>query len=197
MGFAHQNLHQYDLALTYHSRALTLRQSQSDIDQELVASNLCGIANAYWGQGSLSEALVYAQQSLKINESIKSGNDANIAANLAILANIYHHSGDDIRALELDKRALTMFERCTSSNCFGLVSVLNNIGAIQVSAGLFKDALLTFIRVSHICREYLPEHHPKRLTINQNVHRIASMQRVDIMHSFSHFWTFLSKIAIV
>ena len=197
MGFAYQNRGEFDLALVYHLRALNLRQSFPKVDPVLVANSFFGISNAYWGQGNLSEALNYAQQALEINESVPTGNDSNIASSLAILANIYHQFGDDVRALELAKRSLVIFERLTSSTSFGLISVLNNIGTIQVSAGLFKDALITFIRVSEICREHLPEDHPKRRAIIDNVQRITEMQREDIMYSFSHLYTFLPKILLV
>ena len=198
MGFAYQNLRQYDSALTYHSRALSLRQSQTDIDQKLVANNLFGIANAYWGQENLSEALVYAQQSLRIHESVKSRNESNIASNLAILANIYHHSGDDIRALELAKRALTIFEHCSSYNSVGLITVLNNIGTIQVSAGLLNDALLTFIRLLHICQNDVPKDHLRRTAIHNNIQQIIAMQQEqeNPLNSFSHLWTLLAKLVL-
>ena len=197
MGFAYQNRGEFDLALVYHLRALNLRQSFPKVDPVLVANSFFGISNAYWGQGNLSEALTYAQQALELNESVPTGNDSNIASSLAILANIYHRLGDDVRALELAKRSLVIFECCMSSTLFELISVLNNMGTIQVSAGLLNDALMTFIRVSEICREHLPEDHPKRRAIIDNVQRITEMQREDIMYSFSHLYTFLPKILLV
>jgi tetratricopeptide (TPR) repeat protein len=166
------------------------------IDPKLIANSFFGIANAYWGQENLSEALNYAQQALTLNESIESGNDSNIAANLAILANISHKSGDDIRALELAKRALVLLERCLSPDSPALAPILNNIGTIQVGVGLFNDALLTFIRVLRICEKTLPEGHPKRVAIGNNIQRINEMQPYNGVNSYSHLLTFLSKISL-
>ncbi|NJL53077.1 MAG: tetratricopeptide repeat protein [Hydrococcus sp. SU_1_0] len=95
------------------------------------------MANACWGQEDLSQALIYAQRALTLNRSLLSSDDQQVAANLAILANIYHHAGDDIRALELAKQALATLENSSQSDFSSLVTVLNNIGAIQFSAGLF------------------------------------------------------------
>jgi hypothetical protein len=133
-----------------------------------------------------------------LNQSIKSGNDPNIAANLAVLANIYHYSGDDMHALELVKQALVLVEHnCVSPNSSTLISLLNNIGIIQVSAGLLDDALLTFIRVLHICERTLPEGHPKRVMIESNVRRITEMQKDNAMNPFSHFWNVLTKFLLL
>jgi hypothetical protein len=134
---------------------------------------------------------------LTLNQSIKSGNDSNIAANLAILANIYHHSGDDMHALELVKQALVLVEHCTSPDSSSLVLLLNNIGTIQVSAGLFDDALLTFIRVLHICERTLPEGHSRRVIIENNIRRITEIQEYNNMNSFSNFWNVLMKLLLL
>jgi tetratricopeptide (TPR) repeat protein len=185
------------LALIYQFRALSLRQLAHTIDRKLVANNLFGIANAHWGQQNLPEALSYAQQALTLNESIESENDSNIATNLAVLANIYHAYGDDIRALELAKRALILLERCESPESLGLALLLNNIGIIQLSVGLFNDALLTFIRVLQICEKSVPEGHPKLVAISNDIHRFIERQQHNGLNSFSYLWTFLSKILIL
>ncbi len=185
------------MALIYRLRALTLRQLSHDIDRKLVAINLLGIANVHWGQQNLSEALIYAQQALTLNQSIKSGNDSNIAANLAILTNIYHYSGDDMRALELVKQALVLVEHCTSPDSSSLVPLLNNIGTIQASAGLFDDALLIFTRVLHICTRTLPEGHSRRVIIENNIRQITEIDGYNNMNSFSHFNNFLTKFLLL
>ena len=121
-----------------------------------------------------------------MSRSLPCPDGADIAANLAILANIYHDCGDDIRALELVKESLILIERCTSSDSVLLIAILNNMATIQVSAGLLDQALLTFIRVMYICERTVPEGHPKRIAITNNVRRVIAMQRQLGMHSFSH-----------
>jgi tetratricopeptide (TPR) repeat protein len=165
-----------------------------NIDKKLIVSNLIGISNAYLGQGNLSEALSYAKQALTLSESIEFGNDSDIGASLGILASIYHKSGDDIRALELSKRVLTIFERCISPDSPVIAIALNNIGIIQVSMGSFNDALLTFIRALYICEKTLPERHPKRVSIENNIQRIKQIHRYNDVNSYSSLLTFLSKI---
>ena len=185
------------MALVYHLRALTLRESKENVDQKLVANSLLGLANACWGQKHLSQALIYAQRALTLNRSILSVDNPHIAANLAILANIYHHSGDDSRALTFAKQALNLLERCSLSDSSCLVTVLNNIGAIQVSAGLFDDALLTFIRLLHIYERILPKGHQKRATIEDNIQRMTEMQENNVMNLFSRFCQILSKFSLL
>ena len=161
-----------------------------------MANSLLGLANACWGQGDLSQALIYAQRALVLNKSLSSNNDPQIAANLAILGNVYHHSGDDLRALEFGKQALSVLEHCSSSES-SLVTVLNNIGTIQVSAGLFDDALVTFIRVMHIYEAILPKGHQKRAIIEGNIQRMLEMQENDFMTLFSSRWNVFSKFSLL
>jgi tetratricopeptide (TPR) repeat protein len=149
-------------------------------------SNLLGIANAYWGQGNLSEALDYAQQALSLNKSMEFENDSNTGMSLAILSNIHHSAGDCVQALKLATQALSLLERCTSSNSPALISLLNNIGAIQIDLELYSDALLTFIRVSHICEKTLPEGHPKRMLIENNIQRISELRLYNDPNSYCH-----------
>ena len=197
MGFAYQNLRQFDVALVYHLHALSLREEITNIDQRLVATNLFGIANAYWGKKNLSEALRYAQRALILNESITSDNEPMIATNLAILANIYHQSGDDIRALESAQGALSLLEHCIEPDSFRLVSLLNNIGTIQCSAGLFNDSILTFIRVLHICERSLPKEHPRRLIVIQNIERLTAMQEFNVIDVCARLWSVLIKLLLL
>ena len=158
--------------------------------------NLLGLANACWGQEDLSQALIYAQQALTLNRSLVSKDDQQIAANLAILANIYRHSGDDIRALEFAKQALTLLESCSQSDSSSLVTVLNNIGAIQLSAGRVDDALLTFIRVMHIYEKILPNGHHKRVTIEQKIRRMTEIQESNLMSILPDLWNIWSKFSL-
>lgn len=86
------------------------------------------------------------------------------------------------------------------SNTLGLVTVLNNIGAIQLSAGLFNDALVTFVRVLHMCETTAPESHSKRLAITENIKRITAMQQQqqqeNVLNLFSYWGKFVGKFLL-
>ncbi|CAF2713510.1 unnamed protein product [Rotaria sp. Silwood2] len=193
LGIAYQNLHEFDLALNYHSRARCIRKLANTTDQTLVASNLIGIANAYWGKHNLTEALNYAQQAVALNESIETGNELNLSTNLAILANIYHSCGNDQEALELATRALALLERCAPSDSPVVASFLNNLGTIQISAGLFSDAQLSFARALTICEKCLPKGHPNRVVMESNIERITKMEQNNHQNLFSRLWKFSLK----
>jgi len=196
LGIIYQNLREYDQALIYHFRALTLRQLAQQTNPILIARCFLGIANAYWGLDKLSDALTYAQQALTINESVPSDNDLNIASNTAILANIYYQYGDDIQALELSRRALALFENCTSSESVMITTLLNNIGTIEVNIGLYDVALVTFIRALNIVRRILPDGHPKRMAIENNLHRWREIQELNQTYSHSYLWHNLPKLLL-
>lgn len=176
---------------------MSLRESNADVDQKAVASSLLGLANAYWGQENLPEALIHAQRALTLNKSVLLGNDRQIAANLAILANIYYHSDDDIRALDFSKQALSVLESCPSPDLPSLVTILNNMGTIQVGAGLFDDALLTFIRVMHIYDAILPKGHQKRTIIEDNIRRMTEIQKNNVVNLFSQFSNSLTRLLLL
>lgn len=196
LGSVYQNHREYDLALLCHSRALNLRESSLKVDQRSIAVNLLGLANAYWAQQNLSEALTHAQRALILNRSIQSDNSSHIAMNLAVLANIYHHCGNDAYALISAKQALTLLEYSSLSDSSLLVALLNNIGTIQATAGLFDDAQLTFIRLLHIYEKILPKGHQKRVIIENNIKRINRIQRRNPMILFSRFSSILTKFLL-
>ena len=148
---------------------MELRKTNTNTDRSDLASSLIGIANAQWGKDNLTEAFENAQQALILNESIESGNELNLAMNLAVLANIHHKSADDNQALDYAQRALTILERCVPSDSLSLGSLLNNMGAIQMSLGLYIEAAHNFDRASKICEKNLPEGHPKRVTMEKNI----------------------------
>ncbi|CAF1538792.1 unnamed protein product [Rotaria magnacalcarata] len=184
LGIAYQNLHEYDLALNYHFRALSIRKLAQTIDRKLIAGSLIGIANAYWGEQNLSEALEYVTQAATLNESVGSGNELNLATNLIILASIHHSRGDDNLALEVAKQALALLESCVPRDSPVLASFLNNLGTIQFSLGLFGDAQLSFARALIICEKSFPEGHPQRLTIERNIKRLTPMEQYNFGNSF-------------
>ncbi|CAF3648458.1 unnamed protein product [Rotaria socialis] len=184
LGIAYQNLHEYDLALNYHFRALIIRKLAQTIDRKLIADSLIGIANAYWGEQNLSEALEYVTQAVTLNESVGSGNELNLATNLITLASIHHSRDDDNRALEVAKQALALLESCVSHDSPILASFLNNLGAIQFSLGLSGDAQLSFARALIICEQSLPEGHPQRLAIEKNIKRLTPMEQYNLRNSF-------------
>ncbi len=194
MGNVYQHRREFDLALTYHCRALSIRKLAYFVNQILVATSLIGIANAYWGQQNLSEALSYAQQALTLNKSYETGNDLGIGTNLAILANIYHNIGDDVQALEIATQALTLLENCVSRSSSELATVLNNIAVIQFGAGLFSDAQLSFARAMEIYEKTLPVGHPKRVGMENNVQRIIRMRHGNDLNTYCHLLKFLAKI---
>lgn len=182
LGIAHHNRREFDLALECHNRALEIRQKKSQTNQPRpdLAGSLIGIANAQWGQDNLSEAFQNAQKALEINQSIETDNELNLAMNLAILANIHHRAGDDTQALDYITRALTILERCIEPDSLTLASILNNMGTIQVSLEMYKEAQQSFNRALGICEKNLAEGHPKRVTMENNIQRITQIMRANV-----------------
>ncbi len=99
--------------------------------------------------------------------------------------------------MELAKRGLILLELRVSPGLPGLGLLLNNIGTIQFSMGLFNDAIVTFIRVLQICEKTLPKGHPTHVKLENNVQRITEMQQHNNVNSYFDFWTFLSKISLL
>lgn len=163
----------------------------------MIAVNVLGLANAYWGENNLSQALICAQRALTLNRSIMSENDPRIAPNLAVLANIHHRSGDHIRALEFAKQALIVVEHHTSLDSPSLVTLLNNLGVIQVTAGFYNDAMITFIRLLHIYERILPKGHHKRIIAETNIQRMTELQENNIMNLFVYFSGILTKFLLL
>lgn len=174
----HKRQH-FDLALTYHSRALSIREDVHPPNSLLIANNLRGIANAQYAQHQLPQALENAQRALNIYESLIPINEKNVAMTLSILANIFHDSDDHRRALQLGTQALVLLERCVPNNSFMLAAIYHNLAEFQLSLGSLDEARNNYDKALNICKVFPPDH-PKRISLENDIQRIILMQTKSI-----------------
>lgn len=177
LGVVHHNRKKFDLALSYHTRALKLREAARPKDDLLIANSLRGIANAHWARREFPEALRTARQVLLIHQNLKPVNTANVATSWATLANIYHDSGDSARALELGVRAVVLLENSEPPNSPKLAAVYYNLAAFQLAKGELLEARYSFEKAFKIYSEIYPLSHPTRTTIANHIQNLTRLQR--------------------
>lgn len=135
VGKVHQDLKNFDEALTCFSNNLKWYEEHRETDWINIARCLVGIANAQRGRKHLDAALDAAERSLAIREhQIKPRNEFDIAASLGTIGNILHDQEDFFRALVYAKKAVEILERCGQGDP-RLAAALNNLGAMYRQNG--------------------------------------------------------------
>jgi tetratricopeptide (TPR) repeat protein len=176
LGIVHHNRQQFDLALSCHTRALTLREAAHPPNSLLVANSLRGIANAQWARRDLPDALATARRALSIHQSLMPINETNVATSLATLANIYHDSDDDAQAVELGTQALVLLEHSEPTNSPKLAALFHNMAAFQLGLGALPEARNSFEKALKIYTNILPPEHRTRITITNHIQSIIQLQ---------------------
>ena len=177
MGSAYSHHGQFDEALKYHSRALSLYEAGHPRDSKALATTLTGIAIAHHARKDLNEALDYAQRAWTLTESNKAENDIVVAQSLALLTSIHHDLGDDAQALKLGTRALGLYERSHSINQKDAAELLNTLGLGHIDLGDLSEARACFERALTIYIRLVPSDQSNQAKTEKNLQLVLEMQQ--------------------
>jgi tetratricopeptide (TPR) repeat protein len=173
LAIIYQKRQEFNLALSYHTRALMLRETNHPSNSLLIAQHLHDIANANWAQRKLLES---AQRALSIYQSLTPINEKNVATSLCTLANIYHDYDNDAIAFELGTQALVLLKRCVPTNSSILAGLYHNLDVFHLGLGALQEARNSFEESLNVCTDILPPEHPKRITLENHIQNIIQLQ---------------------
>ncbi|CAF3502135.1 unnamed protein product [Rotaria sp. Silwood1] len=186
LGTVYHHCGDYESALQYHNRALSLYESTHPRDLNSMATSLTKISNAHRAHKEFKEALDYAQRAWTLCESCESENDTIVAKSLALLTNIHHDLGDDAQALKLGTRALILFERTRSSNPSQSAELLNTLGLAQMNLGELSEARHYFERALKIYSHIAPLEQTESAKTEKNLQCVLEMQQnIDNLQHYS------------
>ncbi|CAF0889147.1 unnamed protein product [Rotaria sp. Silwood1] len=175
LGNIHHCRGQYDLALVYHRRALTLRERVHPNDVAAQVASLLAIGNAHWARREFDKAIEMTQRALSLQETLQLVNEVPVGTILATLGNIYQDSGKHHQALEMCTRALAIFERNLPAYSQVIAELLEEMGAIQLDLRTLDDAKQSFERVVDIYTKVLPQRHPNRVSAEIDLERVIRL----------------------
>jgi signal transduction histidine kinase/Tfp pilus assembly protein PilF len=139
-GVSLLNQGEYDKAIDYHTRSLTIREETGD--KSGVSASLNNIGIIYMRQGDYAKTIDYFTRSLTIDDEI--GDNQGIAASLNNIGIIYEEQGDYAKAIDYHTRSLTIKEEVKDKR--GIASSLHNIGVIYKQQGDYAIALSYYTR---------------------------------------------------
>ena len=135
LGMIYHLYGQYETALAYLQRSLTILQEIGDRAGE--GTTLNNISQIYKARGDYDTALAYLQRSLTISQEI--GDRAGEGTTLNNISQIYDAKGDYETALAYLQRSLTI--RQEIGDRAGEGTTLNNISLIYMARGDYETAL--------------------------------------------------------
>jgi PAS domain S-box-containing protein len=135
LGYYHDRLANYDVALPFLFQALALWETLADLVE--VAVVLYIIGGVYWSKGDYDNALDYALKALKISQEI--GEPTCVARALNVIGLVYQSNGDAAKALHSFEQSLQLFEAI--ADWYGQADVLSNIGEQYYNLGDYAAAL--------------------------------------------------------
>ncbi len=129
---------EYDQALQFYSRALTISHLAGDMKG--TADMMMGIGLVYYSKSDLEKALKSHLASLKLRETIQ--DTSGMASSYISVANIFQYKGELARATEYNLKALAI--KRIKKDLEGQVYCLGNIGTIYGIRKEFDTALSYF-----------------------------------------------------
>jgi len=150
MGVLYDNLKEYNKALQYYKKFLSLCRSINDVNGEALAYNC--LAVDYQILGSQGDKEMF-QQSLKYHEKHKDvGNVAGKFTAYINLGLLYSSLGDDKNAILCQQQALRLAVELSDANSQGLaIGSLGKIGTLELSEN--KTRMLSFVeKYLNLCK---------------------------------------------
>ena len=94
LGYTYHELKQYDLAMEYYQKALTIQESKVGREHTLTANSYKNIGILHYDIQEYDKALEYVLTAMEISEKLKGVEDAETLAIYNIVANVYGALGD-------------------------------------------------------------------------------------------------------
>lgn len=140
IGNIHGSKGEYDKALLYYEKSLTMMEGIGD--EIGIAAALGNIGFIHHNRGELDKALEFFGRSLEIREKI--GDKLGVAWSLSSTGLVYHNLGELDKALEFLGQSLEIQEKIGDRH--GIAMSLNNIGIVHADRGEMDRALKFFTR---------------------------------------------------
>ncbi|MEM9459203.1 MAG: serine/threonine-protein kinase [Myxococcota bacterium] len=180
-------------AVTYHQRALAIKERALGSDHPTVANILVNIGNILHKQGKLSDALVHHQRALAIAEHALGSDHPHIASILNNTGNVLLSQGKLADALSHYQRALAIKEQMFGAEHSSLVNPLINIGSVFYEQNELSEALDHYQRALAIAEHTLG---PNHLAVASTLNNMASVlqQQGKLAEASEHYQRALTRL---
>ncbi|CAF0960380.1 unnamed protein product [Adineta steineri] len=160
LGRIKRNQGEYQEALFYYEKALTIRQQLLPPNHPDLGMSYNNIGSVYDSMGDYPKALSYYERALEIRQQSLPYNHPDLGASYNNIGSVYYSMGDYLKAFSNYEKALKMRQQSLPFNHPLLGGSYNNIGAVYNSMGDYSKALSYYETALSIRQQSLPCNHP-------------------------------------
>jgi tetratricopeptide (TPR) repeat protein len=159
----------YREAITFHEKALELKQKNLPPNHPSLATSYNNIGAVYENMGEYSKALSSYEKALEIRQQSLPSNHPSLATSYNNIGLVYENIGEYSKALSYYEKALEIYQKTLPSNHPDLATSYNNIGGVYNSMGEYQRALSYLERALEIKQKSLPSNHPNLAVSYNNI----------------------------
>ncbi len=160
LGGAMHEKGEYDKAISYYTRALTIINETYGVEDEQVACSYNGIGLAWGLKREYRTAIEYFEKALDISKKIYGETHTNIATCYNNIGVAWDNLGDRVEAIKYYNKALEIDKIFYNEDNEVIATRYNNIGAALYREGLHEKAIEYYEQALLILLKLLPPNHP-------------------------------------
>lgn len=159
----------YDKALEYHNKALSINIQLLGTDHLDTATSYNNIGTVYDDLGEFDRALEYYHKALAIEEKVLGQELLNIANTYNNVGGAYLHKGEYNKALEYYDKSLKINEKIIGTDSPFIATSYCNIGTAYDYMGQYETALEYNLKSLKITEQFFGHSHPETATSYNNI----------------------------
>ena len=169
VGAVYYNLGDYDNALDYFNKSLSIRLEVFGGHHPNVAQSYNNIGLVYANLGDYEKALDYFNKSLSIRLEVFGDSHPDVAQSYNNIGVVYANLGDYEKALDYYNKSLSIQLEVFGGHNPDIASSYNNIGGVYYNLGDYDNALDYYNKSLAICLEVFGDNHPDVATSYNNI----------------------------
>ena len=177
----------YDKALEYLGKALTICESVFGTEHPKTATMYNNIAGVYSERNECEKALEYYGKALSIRERELGKEHPETATMYNNIADVYSEQNEYEKALEYLGKALTIYESVFGTEHPETATIYNNMALVFSDQGKYEKALEFHEKALTICERMLGLEHPKTATMYNNTALTYKAQGVDYEKALEYY----------
>ncbi|CAF1276520.1 unnamed protein product [Adineta steineri] len=159
LGWIKNNQGKYQEALSFHEKALAIRQQLLPSNHPDLADSYNKIGNVYNDMDEYSRALSSHEKALAIRQQSLPSNHPDLGTSYNNIGNVYYNMGDYPKALSYYEKDLKILQQSLPSNHPHLGGSNSNIGLVYFRIGDYPKALSYYEKALVIQQQSLPSNH--------------------------------------
>ena len=169
IGYAYDDMGDYDKALEYYGKALEIFESKLGKDHPYTATTYNNIALVYKNMGDYDKALMCFEKALEIRESKLGKDHLSTATTYNNVAGIYEAMGDYNKALDYYEKSLKIKESKLGKEHPDTATTYNNLATVYEDMCCYNMALEYYVKSRRIRESKLGKEHPLTAITYNNI----------------------------